>query len=94
MTNAEKGNRHALHFDGRPGSYVSIPNMDMNRLTFATWVKRDVTRQKQYLIMPQSPHGWGVFFSERKGALSSLEPDNDYVGSRPPGCKAGTRMRP
>ena len=54
----------ALHFDGRPGSHGELPNLDMNRLTFATLVKRDVVDKKQYLIMSAGHGGWGVYFSE------------------------------
>ncbi len=55
----------AMSFDGADGTYVQIPNMDLNNgLTFATWVKREVVGQKQYLIMSGGYGGWGVYFSE------------------------------
>ena len=67
------GISHALHFDGRAGSYVEIPNLDMSRLTFATWVKRDVTAKKQPLIMSARYGGWGVYFSEDPGVVVGSE---------------------
>ncbi len=54
----------ALHFDGQAASYVEIPNLDMNRLTFATWVKRDVITKRQFMIKCARHGGWGVYFSE------------------------------
>jgi len=67
------GISHALHFDGRAGSYVETPNLDMNRLTFATWVKRDVTSKKQDMIMSARYGGWGVYFSEDPGVVVGSE---------------------
>ncbi len=75
---AAAGFSHALHFDGRAGSYVEIPNLDMGRLTFATWVKRDVTAKKQPLILSARYGGWGVYFSEIPGA-DNPGGTNDYV---------------
>ncbi len=69
---------HALHFDGRAGSRVVVPNLDMNRLTFATWVKRDVITKKQYLIMSADNGGWGVYFSETTGSPIPMG-NNNYV---------------
>ena len=54
----------ALHFDGQATSYVEIPNLDMERLTFATWVKRDVITKRQFMIKCARHGGWGVYFSE------------------------------
>ncbi len=69
----------ALCFDGRPGSYVSVPNMDMTRLTFATWVKRDATQQQQYVIMSSRSGGWGVYFSQRMPHSDNRDPHNDLL---------------
>ncbi len=67
----------ALHFDGRAGSHGELPNLDMNRLTFATWVKRDVVDKKQYLIMSAGHGGWGVYFSENP--VANAWGKNNYV---------------
>ena len=69
---------HALHFDGRAGSYVTIPNLDMDHLTFTTWVKRDVIAKKQYMIMSARDGGWGVYFSETTGSPIPVG-ENNYV---------------
>ena len=44
-------------------SYVQLPNLDMGSFTFATWVKRDVLNQQQYIVMTGAYNGWGLFFS-------------------------------
>jgi hypothetical protein len=76
---AEEHNLPALHFNGQSGSYVSISNIDMNRLTFATWVKRDVTQQKQYMVMSSRNGGWGVYFSEEMPASDYRGAHNDLL---------------
>ena len=50
----------------------------MNRLTFATWVKRDIITKKQNMIMSADNGGWGVYFSETTGSPIKVG-DNNYV---------------
>src|SRR5262249_18811281 len=54
----------AFSFDGI-NDYVSVPNLDRNVFTFATWVKRDrvsASGQQDRLIMALNNGGWGLYF--------------------------------